>query len=153
MKKNICFLFCVLLFFSSVIKVIAQSSQHNQQSPPLRGNGLCFTPNLGQYVDMEQQPRPDILFVGDGGGAKIYLRNNAVSYVFSYNERKPDKQSAMPGNSIENAHIETKICRIDMELKSLCRINLVIDIQLITYALQHRQLVRVVINDKRRIKI
>ena len=34
---------------------------------------------------MEGNLRPDILYVGDGGGAKIYLRKGMVSYVLSLN--------------------------------------------------------------------
>jgi len=48
-----------------------------------RGNGLNFTPNKGQIVDAENNLRPDIFFVGDGGGAKVYLRKTGISYVIS----------------------------------------------------------------------
>jgi len=49
--------------------------------PPLRGNGMMFTENKGQIVDMKQQARPDILFKGDGAGMDVYIRRTGVSYV------------------------------------------------------------------------
>ncbi|MBL7892136.1 MAG: PKD domain-containing protein, partial [Bacteroidia bacterium] len=52
-------------------------------SDPMRGNGMSFTPNKGQFVDMNKQQRPDILYKGEGAGADIYLRKSGISYVLS----------------------------------------------------------------------
>ena len=49
----------ILIIFN--LQSIAQNS----------GNNLEFIENNGQIVDMEGKLRSDVLFVGDGGGAKI----------------------------------------------------------------------------------
>ncbi|MBI2269968.1 MAG: hypothetical protein HYU69_06360 [Bacteroidetes bacterium] len=54
-----------------------------QTRNPLRGNGLCFTPNKGQLTDTDGKLRPDVLYKGDGAGADIYLRKTGISYVYT----------------------------------------------------------------------
>ena len=44
------------------------------------GNGMQFTENKGQLADLNHKLRPDILYSGDGGGVKVYLRKEGVSY-------------------------------------------------------------------------
>ncbi|MBI2272126.1 MAG: hypothetical protein HYU69_17435, partial [Bacteroidetes bacterium] len=62
----------------------------------LRGSGMSFTPNKGQFVDMNKQQRPDILYKGEGGGADIYLRKSGISYVLSdANEKWHEIHEAM----------------------------------------------------------
>lgn len=46
-------------------------------------DGVRFTPNQGQIVDMEGKLRPDILYNGSGAGADIYIRKTGLSYVYS----------------------------------------------------------------------
>lgn len=72
------------------IKAIGTSSSQttasttlSNSSNPLRGNGMMFTENKGQLLDMNQQLRPDILFAGDAGGMDIFLRTTGISYVMS----------------------------------------------------------------------
>ncbi|MBN8701705.1 MAG: gliding motility-associated C-terminal domain-containing protein [Bacteroidetes bacterium] len=57
----------------------------SETSTALRGNGMNFIENKGQVVDMNQNLRPDVLFVGDGGGNKVYLRQTGISYVLLEN--------------------------------------------------------------------
>jgi hypothetical protein len=49
----------------------------------LRGNGMAFTENKGQVVDMDKNLRPDVLFQGAGGGTDVYLRKTGISYVLN----------------------------------------------------------------------
>lgn len=42
-----------------------------------------FIPNRGQIVDSEGKPRPDLLYVTNGSGIKMYFRQTGVSYVFA----------------------------------------------------------------------
>jgi hypothetical protein len=42
---------------------------------------------MGQIVDAEGRKRPDIAFVADVGGVRLYFRNDGISYVFSKAER------------------------------------------------------------------
>ena len=44
---------------------------------------MNFIENRGQIIDMNNQLRPDILFVGDGGGSKVYLRKTGYSIVMT----------------------------------------------------------------------
>ncbi len=64
----------------------------------LRNNGIQFIENKGQIVDMNYRSRPDVLYVGEGGGSKIYLRKGGMSYVMSQfqrvNEKTPDTNEA-----------------------------------------------------------
>ncbi|MBI2271743.1 MAG: SBBP repeat-containing protein [Bacteroidetes bacterium] len=55
----------------------------DQISKSLRGNGMCFTQNKGQLVDMKHNLRPDILYKGEGGGAGVYIRKTGISYEHS----------------------------------------------------------------------
>jgi len=95
------------------------------------GNNLEFIANKGQIIDMEGNLRLDILYVGDGGGAKIYLREGGVSYVMSEVEgleeikeleeeiehekdeiekkKKQEKLAALEANA------KLKVHRVDME--------------------------------------
>jgi hypothetical protein len=61
----------------------AVGSQSAGAQSSLRGNGMCFTPNKGQLVDMDNKPRPDIIFKGSDDKADVYLRKTGVSYVRS----------------------------------------------------------------------
>jgi len=95
------------------------------------GNNLEFIENRGQVVDMEGNLRPDILYVGDGGGAKIYLRKGGVSYVMSEVEgleeiEELEEEIEHEKNEIEKkkkqeklaaleANAKLKIHRVDME--------------------------------------
>ncbi len=46
------------------------------------GNGLCFTPNMGQVADLEGKVRPEVLYSSDGDiSGKIFLRKTGISYV------------------------------------------------------------------------
>lgn len=42
-----------------------------------------FIPNRGQLVDSEGKPRPDLLYVTNGSGIKMYFRQTGISYVFA----------------------------------------------------------------------
>lgn len=81
--KGIQLLAIIILFtaFSPAQENVAR--MNSQFVKPLRGNGLCFTENQGQMVDMQQHLRPDILYKGEFGGADIYIRKMGVSYVLS----------------------------------------------------------------------
>ncbi len=48
-----------------------------------RGNGMLFIPNKGQIADMQGNIRPELLYVGDGGGYKVFLEKNKIHYVLS----------------------------------------------------------------------
>lgn len=47
----------------------------------LNGNGIGFTPNKGQLIDVNGNLRPDILYKGDAGGMDVYIKQNGLSYV------------------------------------------------------------------------
>ncbi len=76
-------LFTISAFLSLVIIANAQPGNQYVNHAPLRGDGMQLTENKGQVVDMNGQLRPDILYTGDGGGAKVYLRKGGFSYVFT----------------------------------------------------------------------
>jgi len=112
MKKLICVI--------SVICLITPSTRGQE-----RGNSLEFIENRGQIVDMEGNLRPDILYVGDGGGAKIYLRQGGVSYVMDNgqliidNEEEEelpiDNEQLTIDNDKEEELGTLRVHRVDME--------------------------------------
>jgi len=95
------------------------------------GNSLEFIENRGQIVDMEGNLRPDILYVGDGGGAKIYLREGMVSYVMSevegleeieelkeeieHERNEIEKKKKQEKLAALEANAKLKVHRVDME--------------------------------------
>ncbi|MBI2269231.1 MAG: SBBP repeat-containing protein [Bacteroidetes bacterium] len=85
--KNILF-FCITLGAISVRAQILPGKESGTDSKypinkSLKGNGMVFTQNKGQIVDMNQQARPDVLYKGNGGGIDVYLRKTGISYVCS----------------------------------------------------------------------
>jgi len=96
-----------------------------------RGNSLEFIENRGQIVDMEGNLRPDILYVGDGGGVKIYLRQGGVSYVMSeiegleaieeleeeieHEQNEIEKKKKQEKLAVLEANAKLKVHRVDME--------------------------------------
>jgi len=94
----------ILIIFN--LQATAQSS----------GDGLEFIENHGQIVDMEGNLRPDILFVADGGGAKIYLRKGVVSYVMDNGQLIIDNEEEENELGTLNMELGTlQIHRVDME--------------------------------------
>jgi len=95
------------------------------------GNSLEFIENHGQIVDMEGNLRPDILYVGDGGGAKIYLQQGMVSYVMSevegleeieeleekieHEKNEIEKKKKQEKLTALKANVKLKGHRVDME--------------------------------------
>jgi len=95
----------------------------NLQSAAQRsGNTLEFIENRGQVMDMEGNLRPDILFVGDGGGAKIYLRQKGVSYVMSEVEgleeiEELEEEIEHEKNEIEKKKKQEKLTTLEANAK------------------------------------
>ena len=58
----------------SSLHLLAQLTHDHEQ-------GQGFIPNKGQTVDMNFQQRSDILFTGESGNAKIFLKKQGFSYV------------------------------------------------------------------------
>jgi len=84
------------------------------------GNSLEFIENRGQIVDMEGNLRPDILYVGDGGGAKIYLRKGGVSYVLTIDNEEEELETlntkpAFAETLRAGRHETLQVHRVDME--------------------------------------
>jgi len=107
--------FLVSGFWFLVVCLPATSYQQ-----PATSNGLEFIENRGQVVDMEGNLRPDILFIGDGGGAKIYLRQKGVSYVSSKFQVSSSKleEHEEEENELETWNMELgtiQVHRVDME--------------------------------------
>jgi len=96
----------------TIIKILAISTlaycQINTLSYAQRGNSLEFIENKGQIVDMEGNLKPDILYVGDGGGVKIYLRQGGVSYVMTEVEGLEEIEELEEAIEHEKNEIEKK---------------------------------------------
>jgi len=71
------------LLFANTPLQIHRSEQKEKLTDSLRGNGMGFTPNKGQIVNIEGKLCPEVMYKGGGGSADIYLRKTGISYVFS----------------------------------------------------------------------
>ncbi len=85
---------------------------------------MNFTENKGQVVDMNFRLRSDILYVGDGGSSKVYLRKTGWSYVLCKLEdntigREPQDYINEGGKTKlddeQNVYDEIKMHRIDVD--------------------------------------
>ena len=79
--------------------------------------GISFTENKGQLIDMQGNIRPDILYMGDYPGSRVYLRKGVISYVLS----NKDKVMAEIHEEIEELEKTEKssavIAKVEEELK------------------------------------
>jgi len=91
---------------SLLIAIMCLSNGTNQ----LRGNGMQFIENKGQVVDMNSRLRPDILFSGEGGGSKVFLRGSGVSYVIA-------KQEYSNAETTQDSSSVFFLQRIDMDFE------------------------------------
>ncbi len=88
------------------------------------GNGMQFTENKGQVIDLGGKLRPDVLYKGDGRGAGIYLRKTGLSYVFA-----KGRVLTTQGNQIQRKQAlmekdTLKLHRVDMDFAN-CNNNIV----------------------------
>lgn len=115
--KSIGFFSILLLVFS-----IAHSQENNFSK--LRGNGLMFTQNSGQIVDMENHLRPDVLFKGSASGTDIYLRKTGISYVMSNIGAITDlmnlkaEEARKNGKKYEGESLPLKAHRVDIDFEN-----------------------------------
>jgi len=91
------------LLFILMILNIQSAAQYSD-------NSLEFIENRGQILDMEGNLRADILYVGDGGGAKIYLRQGAISYVLTMDNEEEEELE-----TLNTKHETLRGHRVDME--------------------------------------
>ncbi|MBL7891948.1 MAG: PKD domain-containing protein, partial [Bacteroidia bacterium] len=108
------FLVVLIFVISQIVAPNAIASARNSTLNTLRGNGMCFTQNKGQIIDMDGKPRPDILFKGAGNGADVYLLKTGISYVQS------DWEKVMTEID-ENVEEQEKSGKVDKEAEQKLR--------------------------------
>jgi len=84
---------------------------------PQGGNGMQFLENKGQVVDMNGQPRPDILFSSAQSNTTIYLRKTGWSYVLdNFQEIKKivDEKIELEKQKSNTSKIEQSIRRNEL---------------------------------------
>lgn len=72
-----------------------------------------FQPNLGQFTSENGTPLPDVRFVGDAPGMRLYLRATGVSYVFQETPT-PLVPLAHPDDNLQE--LSTTRYRLDLNL-------------------------------------
>lgn len=83
--------------------------------------GIRFQENKGQIVDTDGKTRNDIAFIANAPGARLYFRNDGISYVFIQNHPCPDghlplaKSEGLFEGETERGS-ETESYRLDMTL-------------------------------------
>ncbi len=84
----------------------------------LISTGIRFQENRGQIIDVRGKVRPEIAFVANTPGAKLYFRNDGISTVFTNTVRKQKidlpVEIVAPQNRREE--METQYYRLDMKL-------------------------------------
>jgi len=91
---------------------VGEESRFAQQ---LRGNGFGFAENKGQVADMNKNLRPDVFYVGEGGGATVFMQNNKVSYVYLEPSKMEEMDDKHPQNNKPSITEQERGYRIDME--------------------------------------
>jgi len=104
-------------FFCLTFIIVTTNLFSQNENPVFEYNS--FVENKGQVIDIDGNLRPEILFTGDAGNTKIYVKRGSVSYVLSSIEGLAE----IPHDAIdvEAARIEAqknavlKLHRVDME--------------------------------------
>lgn len=91
MKK---YLFHILLFFCTCSLLAANRVSVHQV---MNKGSWGFLPNKGQLADENGQLLPDIKYYGRQGGVSIYFRQDMLSFVFSREEKEPQRISEATG--------------------------------------------------------
>ena len=88
---RISFLIIYLITTAGIVNTI--KGQASNAIAPYDGNGMGFTPNKGQIVDMQQHLRPEIIYKCDGGGTDIYLRKTGIMGKYYFDVLDPIQPS------------------------------------------------------------
>lgn len=81
--------------------------------------GFRFTENRGQFIGTDGQPKPEVLFRGQAGGADIYLTRTGMSFVLVSLDRQEQAFSDIEGEAAEKARMANAVQvleRMDMQL-------------------------------------
>ena len=100
------------IFFLIVESVFGQSP--TGASSAISQHSVEFIKNQGQVVDMDQQARPDIMYITDGGGVKTYLQKTRISYVYTQPVQPLKKD--VPGGQTKEAELIRGV-RFDVNFK------------------------------------
>jgi len=119
MKSPRILLLIIVSCFGSLLSAV-NNPLHSFAGPSAKKN-IEFTENKGQIVDMNLQKRPDILYVSDGGRAKIYMRSTGFSYVYLQPGKREKEPSDLSSKTLLSASANvTRGCRIDVDFAG-CR--------------------------------
>ncbi len=117
--------FVKLLFISQ--KIIAVTGIENfpyNRLEALRGNGMQFIENKGQISDVNHHPRPDIMYEGEAGKTKVYLKKNGISYVVTQTEGLNEVESGDPEPITPEAIYEAKRKQLQNAIVKCHRIDM-----------------------------
>jgi hypothetical protein len=78
-------LLCLILPFSALATIPPAAGIKPQMSSPT----MRLMENKGQVTDLEGNPRPDVLFLGQNGGMKVAVRPTGISFQFEKQEAAP----------------------------------------------------------------
>jgi hypothetical protein len=84
------------------------------QSPPvqqwLQNPGVSFRQNMGQVMDVDGKPRPDVLYTAQVNGVHLFFQQNRLSYVF------PKVENGTADRSGQGKPVVSELYRMDLEL-------------------------------------
>ncbi len=97
---------------STVVTTGKMNNRLNQQS-------LRFTENKGQVADMDDKPRPDVLFTAHSRGVKLFITATGIYYQFSrtFEKKKNASEKEIIPSKFDTPEIDsTQFYRLDMQL-------------------------------------
>lgn len=108
-------LLCLILPFSALATIPTAAGIKPQMSSPT----MRLMENKGQVTDLEGNPRPDVLFLGQNGGMKVAVRPTGISFQFEKQETAPTME---PGRAADFKDFEKpeptlkETYRLDLDL-------------------------------------
>lgn len=88
---NRCTIAVLLLMLCGLLLIPQQS--YAQQQLLLQGSQVYFVKNNGQVFDTKDKPRPDVEYIAESNGIRLFFTREGVSYVFVEKAPKKDKKA------------------------------------------------------------
>lgn len=79
-------IFFVLIVF--LVSTFLLNAKGNEKTENSALGTIKFIPNKGQFIDVQGNARPDLLYCSEANGMKVFLKKNGISYVIYKEENE-----------------------------------------------------------------
>ncbi len=111
---------------AQVVKELPNKASYQQSTKNFIQGKLCFTENLGQLVDMEGKPMPNVLYSVQGGGMLLFITTTGLAYQFMHASNFHDKQPKNAPDNIGSLKADYDMHRFNMVLKNALKPSAII---------------------------